>query len=362
MVEGSGFENRRRATYQGFESLRLRHPFRAPASKGFGGNAACLRHLPFGGESVRWTRLLRVGGLLLLALACGPTRQPEPPSSPQALPASAQPPRPSVSEHATEPTVPASESTQTPECPKQARLCPEARFAQAVNANGPRSGSWIDLTGERAYLSLPATREPPLPGILLLHNAMGLAPSVEFWADRLAELGYAVLALDFYEGQLATTPEQAIALRTQANSRAPHQVDLARSGYAMLADDPRVRSRRRALVGWSYGGAWATYLATELADVNAVVTYAGSAIGDGASASHLEAPVLMIRGASDNVFSASEATEFVRRLEAANKRVELLEVPGGHAFADPRRDDYSASGNWQAFLRMRAFLSETLGR
>jgi dienelactone hydrolase len=96
--------------------------------------------------------------------------------------------------------------------------------------------------------------------------------------------------------------------------------------------------------------------------VAAVITYAGNAVGDVETARRIKAPILMIRGSRDRLFEGAKAAKFEERLKAAQKQVELVGVDGGHALADPTRDDYSATGDWVAFLRVRDFLKAHLAR
>jgi carboxymethylenebutenolidase len=250
----------------------------------------------------------------------------------------------------------------TPDCAPARKLCREEDFARAHHADVPVNGEWTHVGGQRAYLSLPTVASAPMAGVLLLHSARGLDNNMQLWSDRLSEEGYAVLAVDFYEGKVANNDPDAFALRDHANANLERNLAAAKAAYAMLSSDPRVQAPRVALVGWSFGGAWVTYLATELPDVAAVVTYAGSAIHDAETAKRIRAPVLMVRGSRDDVFDADAAAKLEARLKSAQKRVELVEVEGGHAFADPTRTGYSAAGDWAAFVRVRHFLRTHLTR
>ena len=55
-----------------------------------------------------------------------------------------------------------------------------------------------------AYLAVPAT--PPTLGIVLVPDAYGLDDFTKAEADRLAALGYLVVAVDIYNGKQTTDP------------------------------------------------------------------------------------------------------------------------------------------------------------
>src|SRR5262249_37610245 len=70
-------------------------------------------------------------------------------------------------------------------------------------------GTMVDLAGGKAYLSLPAGAKPPLPGVVVIQEWWGLNDNIKHWADRLAAEGYAALAVDLYDGKLATNSDEA---------------------------------------------------------------------------------------------------------------------------------------------------------
>jgi len=179
------------------------------------------------------------------------------------------------------------------------RLRAEAQFARA---HDPRlvdrlEGSWVTIGDSRAYLTLPMGVSAPMPGVVVIHTARGLNRDIQLWTDRLAGEGYAVIAVDLYRGRSAEAREEALALRDDANKRPEENKAIIRSAYDLLASDPRVRATRRALVGWSYGAGWATFMAAgQLADVNAVVAHYGVADLVPEKMAKIQSPHLLICG------------------------------------------------------------------
>src|SRR5690554_7044668 len=64
-------------------------------------------------------------------------------------------------------------------------------------------------TSFEGYLAGPADAGL---GLLLVHDRWGLNPQVRQWADRMAALGYRVLAVDLFDGRVARRAEDGPAI------------------------------------------------------------------------------------------------------------------------------------------------------
>ncbi|MEZ4465798.1 MAG: dienelactone hydrolase family protein [bacterium] len=116
-------------------------------------------------------------------------------------------------------------------------------------APAPR-GVMVDLGGGQAYLSLPPGATAPVPGVVVIHEWWGLNDHIKHWADRLADDGYAALAVDLYGGRVATTPDEAMAaMKTVDTDKAS---ELLKKAVAFL-EAPIPGFRRRS--GRSSAGA-----------------------------------------------------------------------------------------------------------
>src|SRR5512132_1100444 len=75
----------------------------------------------------------------------------------------------------------------------------------------------LEVNGKpvNAYLASPATGGP---GVLVLPSWFGLKPYFKQVCDRLAENGYTALALDYYQGRIGNTIDEAKALQEAAES------------------------------------------------------------------------------------------------------------------------------------------------
>ena len=115
----------------------------------------------------------------------------------------------------------------------------------------------------------------PRPGILVMHNALGLGTQVREVAAKLADLGYVALATDMFGAELSSDPAKAGAYfaALQANP------DLLRARltawHDTLAGLPQVDAARTAAIGYCFGGFCVLELARTGAAVKAVVSFHG---------------------------------------------------------------------------------------
>jgi carboxymethylenebutenolidase len=229
------------------------------------------------------------------------------------------------------------------------------------DAAPPRQGQMMQLAGTRAYLSLPARARAPVPSVLVLHEWWGLNEHIMHWADRLAAEGYAALAVDLYGGQVATTPEDALALMKQVEPREVTRI--LRAAHAFLMTDRRVQATHTGVVGWCFGGSEALRAGTLIPELDAVVMYYGRPTTDVATLKLIRGPVLAIFGTQDESIPLEKVRQFDEALSDAGvaHRIVLYEAP--HAFANPsapqRYDSQAAAAAWE---QTRSFLAEHLKR
>lgn len=191
----------------------------------------------------------------------------------------------------------------------------------------------------------------------MFHSAMGPTDAVRRYADALAEAGFAVCVLDFYGGRMAENVDQAVALRDDANGRLPELTSLVRSTYEALRSDPRVSASRRYLVGWSYGGAWATYAAGFLDDVAGVVAIYGEAFsGESRLYERYSGPLLLI-GATRDTEPTPAALQRVREtLVARGESVSMVLVDADHGFMEPSHPGHATRSADRAWTTVVEFL------
>lgn len=238
----------------------------------------------------------------------------------------------------------------------------EAEFKALHAAPGgstvPLKGFDVEVGGQKAYLSLPAGAKAPMPGVVVIHEWWGLNDHVKHWADRLAAEGYAALAVDLYEGTIATTTDEAMAAIQKVDDA--KALATMRAGHDFLVQDERVKAPRTASIGWCFGGRKSLELALAEPELDGAVVYYGRPITDAAALAPLKTELLGVFGSRDKSIPPEKVAEFRTALTSAGKRFDIREYDADHAFANPSNPRYDEKNAGQAWEVTRAFLRRVL--
>ena len=206
----------------------------------------------------------------------------------------------------------------------------------------------------------PASATGPLPGVIVIHEWWGLNDNVRDMARRIANEGYAALAVDLYGGEVADTPDGAMALMQTAMGQEDALTDNLRQAHEYLAG--REQAPAVGSVGWCFGGMWSLRAALALpAELDAAVIFYGQPITDPARLASLQMPVLALFGEADGSISMDSVRAFESAMSEAGVDGEVISYEGAeHAFANPSGQRYDAAAAEDAWGRTTAFLSENL--
>jgi carboxymethylenebutenolidase len=218
-------------------------------------------------------------------------------------------------------------------------------------------GTMVDLAGARAYLSLPEGK-PPFPALVVIHEWWGLNGHIQHWADRLAADGYAALAVDLYDGNVADNRDDA--MRYMKGVDAAKAQDVLKRAHAFLKEDARVKAAKRGCMGWCFGGGWTLKHAISTPDLDVAVMYYGQLVVDPAELKAIRAPLLGIFANRDKSITPEKVDEFEKALAAAGVKHKILRYDADHAFANPSGGRYDEKAAAAAWAEARAFLAARL--
>ena len=210
----------------------------------------------------------------------------------------------------------------------------------------------VDNGTMTAYLATPERGVGP--GVLVLHAWWGLTDFFKNFCDRLAGEGFVVLAPDLYHGATAATIDQAEHLSSKlGRAQATKEVTAAADH---LRSHPNVKGDRFAMVGFSLGAYWGSWLVENRpSDIAAAVLFYGKRPGD---YSGTQASFLGHFAERDEFESLPSVRKVEKQMRAAGKQVTFHIYPGtGHWFFEADRpEEYHPAAAQLAWERTVAFL------
>lgn len=194
------------------------------------------------------------------------------------------------------------------------------------------------------------------PGVILIHEWWGLNDNIKESAEKLASAGYRVLAVDLYDGRVATESSQARELTgTLDQARALQNLGAAKA-YLESKGAERIAS-----MGWCFGGGQSMQFSLSGAELDATVIYYGQLVTDSAELEKITWPVLGVFGSEDTSIPTNTVVEFRDTLTVQATPNEVYIYPGvGHAFANPSGANYAPEETADAWVKTLAFLEANL--
>ena len=221
----------------------------------------------------------------------------------------------------------------------------------------------------RGYRARPAAATGPLPGVLVVHDWLGVTDATRMRCDMLARLGYVAFAADVYGADVRPTDAEAAQVAgSYYGDPTTWRARLA-AGFERLLAEPDVDPDRVAALGYCFGGSSALQLARTGVDLKAVVSFHGGlSTGPEGEAARIRARLLVLTGAADPVVPDAAVHAFQDELRAAPAvDWQVVTYSGAmHAFTVPTADapDHGAAYDERADRRswraMKDFLAESL--
>lgn len=192
--------------------------------------------------------------------------------------------------------------------------------------------------------------------LLVVHEWWGLNNHIIAEADKLFnELGNVnVIALDLYDGKLATDRESATKYMQGADEERIN--DIVKSTLNRLPANAKV-----ATVGWCFGGGWSLKTALAAADKTvACAVYYGMPVEDTVQLKTLSSDVLFVWPNKDQWINEEVLTTFTANMKLAGKELTVLEFDADHAFANPSSERYVEAAAQEANGAVLEYLRERL--
>ena len=247
-------------------------------------------------------------------------------------------------------------------------------FASAVQA-GITLESVTYKQGEtvlEGYIAFDADITSRRPGVVIVHDWMGVGEYVQMRARQIAELGYVAFVADIYgKGVRPANTQEASAQAGLYRGDRPLLRARAKAAFDQLAADKRVDPSRIAAIGYCFGGGTVLELARSGAPLSGVISFHGNLdTPHPDDAKQIKGKVLVLHGADDPYVPAKAVGAFEEEMRAAKVDWELVSYGGAvHAFtqkgagSDPTKGAaYNEAADKRSFERMKSFFAEVLGK
>ncbi|MGZ3690952.1 MAG: dienelactone hydrolase family protein [Pseudobdellovibrio sp.] len=225
------------------------------------------------------------------------------------------------------------------------------------------------LEGVRYYDTSILAKKKKLPGIVIVHDWMGLGDNVKMRGEQLAELGYVAFVADIY-GKGVHPKDAKEAGSLAGKFKAGDRKDLrarATAAFNVLADDKRVDANKISAMGYCFGGTTALEMARIGLPLTGVVSFHGGLTSvKPDDAKNIKAKLLVLHGAIDPNVPPAEVAQFEKELNDAKVNYEFVAYSGAvHAFTikDAGNDiskgaAYNEQADKRSFVAMKNFLEE----
>ena len=211
----------------------------------------------------------------------------------------------------------------------------------------PTTGHWVTLKtsdGTDAKIFEVQSSKPSNNVIFMIHEWWGLNEYIQREAEQLQQSlpDVTVIALDLYDGKIATDRESAGKyMSSVVKSRCE---TIIRAAIAHVGAKAKIGT-----IGWCFGGGWSLQ-ATLLAGKQAVagVVYYGMPETDVAKLKTLHADVLGIFGKQDKWITPEVVAQFEKNMKQAGKNLTVKSYDADHAFANPSNPQFDKTATEDA--------------
>lgn len=208
-------------------------------------------------------------------------------------------------------------------------------------------------TGAAFYLK---ASEDSKKYLFVVHEWWGLNDHIKKEAERLfTELeDVHVLALDLYDGKVATNRDEAMTYIRAVDSDRASAIISGASAFA--GSDAKI-----ATIGWCFGGGWSLQAAL-LGGTKTVgcVIYYGRPEKDVEKLKTLNSDVLGIFALHDGGLGPDVVSEFQKNMIAAEKSITIHSFDAAHAFANPSSPRYKEEAAQTANNLVLTYLQKRL--
>lgn len=222
-----------------------------------------------------------------------------------------------------------------------------------------------ELTFE-GFLAFDTNFKGKRPGVLVVHNWMGVSSETESKVTELAKLGYVAFAGDIYgKGVRPVDTKEAGALASKYKSDVKILRERASLALEELKKQKNVNPSKVFVTGYCFGGTAAIELARSGAEVLGIVSFHGGLTASSDDKA-VKGKVLVLHGALDPFVAQKDIDGFVKGMNEAKVDYQMISYANAvHSFTEKAAGNDNSKGaaynelaDKRSWVAMREFLSE----
>ena len=219
----------------------------------------------------------------------------------------------------------------------------------------------------QGYLVYDDANKGKMPGVLVVHDWLGLTDKTKERADQVAALGYVAFAADVYgKGLRGTDNKSGNELSTPYKENRKKFREHLKAAMKEFKKQKMLESSKVAVIGYCFGGAGAVELARSGEKLKGVVSFHGGLDSptpkDG---KNIKAPVLALHGADDPFVKAEDLAAFENEMRTHKVDWQLVKYGNSvHSFTDKtagtdnsKGQAYNAVADARSWEAMKDFLA-----
>ena len=200
------------------------------------------------------------------------------------------------------------------------------------------------------------------PFVLLIHDWDGLTDYEIKRAHMLADLGYAVFALDLFGAGVRPTEVKDKRQHTGELYKDRKKMRTLMQGALETARKKGASIENGVAFGYCFGGAAVLELARSGADLKGFATFHGGLkTPEGQNYSKTRGKILVMHGSADTAITMDQFADLAKELESTGIDHEMITYGGAqHAFTVFGGNRYQEAADKKSWKRFTEFLTETL--
>ena len=187
--------------------------------------------------------------------------------------------------------------------------------------------------------------------MFVVHEWWGLNDYIKKEAEKFArELGINVIALDLYDKQVATNPQDAAKIMQSVKTA--RAMAIIKGAYEYAGANAKVFT-----IGWCFGGGWSLQAAIEGGkQVAGCIMYYGQPEEDAERLKTINCDIIGFFGNKDTHPSPEMVTKFEQTAKTAGVKLMVNRYDATHAFANPSNPNFNKEATADAYAKVKEFV------